>query len=372
MDLIRIENVRGKERPVYSFTSREEVIKFSKEYLDKHGTGAPPVFIMEDGNRVRVQFNKDRTSGSLRNIDTKTGSRGLSTSLRDVDLENTTLDPAMKGGKGFAAVQNTGPVHHAAAARVVGKMHRQFELNQNPNWKPSDGATPEGRTFLRNIQNRAGVKATGNNPVNLRPYPADNPSKPTVSTVHDDAHRLGRVKGIDPQTVDFKDYTNDQLYQYAKNTLAPSIKDIDDQLGYASPVKSVGQAGAIARGKQPAVPGVEFKNSPVQMFRKSAAARRAGRVLKNAPLLGGTIMAGGTLLAGGSPGQAFNSFVETENPIENLDAGPIFDEREDYGKVLADAKAQNAKPLFDRIRQGVLGTRAIRGRSGAQRALQAR
>ena len=36
---------------------------------------------------------------------------------------------------------------------------------------------PEGKTFLRNIQNRAGVKAMGNNPVNLRPYPADNPSK---------------------------------------------------------------------------------------------------------------------------------------------------------------------------------------------------
>ncbi len=372
MDLIRIENVRGKERPVYSFTSREEVIKFSKEYLDKHGTGAPPVFIMEDGNRVRVQFNKERTSGSLRNIDTKTGSRGLSTSLRDVDLENTTLDPAMKGGKGFAAVQNTGPVHHAAAARVVGKMHRQFELNQNPDWKPSDGPTPEGRTFLRNIQNRAGVNATGNNPVNLRPYPADNPSKPTVSTVHDDAHRLGRVKGIDPQTVDFKDYTDDQLYQYAKNTLAPSIKEIDDQLGYASPVKSVGQAGAIARGKQPPVPGIEFKNSPISMFREKVAVKRATRqaASKAPPLLGGLALATGTLIAGGSPGQAFEAFVETENPLEDFDAGPVFDEREDYGKVIQDAKKQNATPLWDRLRQGVLGTRAIRGRSGAQRALQ--
>mgnify|MGYP003135322055 FL=1 len=51
MDLIRIENVRGKERPVYNFTTREDAIKFSKKYIAKHGKGAPPVFIKEDGSR---------------------------------------------------------------------------------------------------------------------------------------------------------------------------------------------------------------------------------------------------------------------------------------------------------------------------------
>ena len=106
------------------------------------------------------------------------------------------------------------------------------------------------------------------------------------------------------------------------------------------------------------------------MFRQSAQMRRAGKVLNKMPLLGGVLMAGGTLLAGGSPGQAFSSFVETENPIENLDAGPVFDERQDYGQVLKEAKEQNAKPLFDRLKEGALGTRAIRGQSGAQKALQ--
>ena len=93
------------------------------------------------------------------------------------------------------------------------------------------------------------------------------------------------------------------------------------------------------------------------------AAKRAGKVLKNAPLLGGTIIAGGTLLAGGSPGQAFNAFVETENPIENLDAGPVFDEKEDYGKVIQDAKTQNERPLTERLSEGALGMfgRAVRG-----------
>jgi hypothetical protein len=107
------------------------------------------------------------------------------------------------------------------------------------------------------------------------------------------------------------------------------------------------------------------------MFRRGAQLKRTAKgALKNAPLLGGVIMGGAALLSTGSPAEAAKAFVETENPIENLDAGPIFDEREDYGKVIQDAKKQNASPLWDRLRQGVLGTRAIRGRSGAQKALQ--
>ena len=108
------------------------------------------------------------------------------------------------------------------------------------------------------------------------------------------------------------------------------------------------------------------------MYRQGVQAKRAGKILKNAPLLGGFVMATGTLLATGDAGQAAKAFVETENPIENLDAGPVFDEREDYAKVIADAKTQNAIPLLDRLRQGVLGTsytRSERCPEGSQTAL---
>lgn len=116
-----------------------------------------------------------------------------------------------------------------------------------------------------------------------------------------------------------------------------------------------------------------FKTPTLDMFRQGVEAKRAGKgLLKNAPLLGGIIMAGGTLLATGDASQAAKAFVETENPLEDFDAGPIFNEREDYGEVLRKANQQNAKPLFDRLRAGALGTRRIRGRSGAQRALQQR
>ena len=162
-----------------------------------------------------------------------------------------------------------------------------------------------------------------------------------------------------------RNYINQQLVE--KGVIEQGVdifsSDIDDAtLKRARPFL---QSDELQEGAAKA-----FKTPTLDMFRQSTAAKRAGKVLKNAPLLGGAIMAGGTLLAGGSPAQAFGAFVETENPIENLDAGPIFDEREDYGKVLQDAKKQNATPLWDRLRQGVLGTRAIRGRSGAQKALQ--
>jgi hypothetical protein len=162
-----------------------------------------------------------------------------------------------------------------------------------------------------------------------------------------------------------RSYINQQLVE--KGVIEQGVdifsSDIDDAtLKRAKPFL---QSAELQEGAAKA-----FKTPTLNMFRQSAAARRAGKILKNAPLLGGAIMGGAALLSTGSPAEAAKAFVETENPIENLDAGPIFDEREDYGKVLQDAKKQNASPLWDRLRQGVLGTRAVRGRSGAQKALQ--
>jgi len=91
-------------------------------------------------------------------------------------------------------------------------------------------------------------------------------------------------------------------------------------------------------------------------------------------MLGGVIAAGATLASGGTPAQAFGAAVEAENPIENLAAGPIFDESQDFGTVLEQARAQNQIPLSIRIKNGALKIffpQQIRGRSGAKRAQEA-
>ena len=80
----------------------------------------------------------------------------------------------------------------------------------------------------------------------------------------------------------------------------------------------------------------------------------AARVL-SVPLLGGAVAGALTLAEGGTPAQAFGSLVEAENPIENLDAGPIFDESQDFGEALRQAREQNAIPLGTRIKNGSVG-----------------
>ena len=73
------------------------------------------------------------------------------------------------------------------------------------------------------------------------------------------------------------------------------------------------------------------------------------------PLVGGAVAGALTLAEGGTPAQAFGSLVEAENPIENLDAGPIFDESQDFGETLQQSRQQNARPLMDRLDEGALG-----------------
>lgn len=73
------------------------------------------------------------------------------------------------------------------------------------------------------------------------------------------------------------------------------------------------------------------------------------------PFIGGVVAGTATIASGGSPAQAFGAAVEAENPIENLDAGPIFNESQDFGQVLQQSRQQNARPLMDRLDEGALG-----------------
>lgn len=76
------------------------------------------------------------------------------------------------------------------------------------------------------------------------------------------------------------------------------------------------------------------------------------------PLIGGVVAGTATLASGGSPAQAFGAAVEAENPIENLMAGPIYNEDEhgtDYGTYLKKQQEFNKKPLNERLMLGAVG-----------------
>ncbi len=117
------------------------------------------------------------------------------------------------------------------------------------------------------------------------------------------------------------------------------------------------------------LPGVDIPIGSKLNFERGAV-----RLLSKAPFLGGVIAGAATLASGGTPAQAFGAAVEAENPIENLSAGPLFGESQDFGAVLEQARMQNQIPLMTRIENGALRMffpQQIRGRSGAKRAQEA-
>lgn len=202
-------------------------------------------------NNQRWRLDRKAEAGkparySWKSVEAKRGEGRNLNLLREQYLQNTTLDPKASLAFGKGATE-PGPIHHAAAAALVGKMHAQFERNLNPNWTPKDGTSDAGKAFVRAMQNRLGLYG-GDSPLNLRHYPADNPSIPAVSAVHNRAHTLQRQLGINPEQ-DLSGYSNTELWRLAQKT-AKGVAEIDAQLGYKPKFKSPGHAGAVLRGVQ--------------------------------------------------------------------------------------------------------------------------
>lgn len=68
----------------------------------------------------------------------------------------------------------------------------------------------------------------------------------------------------------------------------------------------------------------------------------------------GGIAAVGALATGGDPAQAFGDVV-SDVAVGDLQGGELFDESQDFGKVLQQSRQQNARPLMDRLDEGALG-----------------
>jgi hypothetical protein len=250
-------------------------------HWEKEGRGSGTYHVW-NGQEWRLDRKAERGKPVRYSWKSKSAKRGEGRNLsliREQRLKNTTLDPKaqLHFGKGLT---RPGPIHHAAAATLVGKMHEQFEKNLNPNWKPKDGPTREGKSFLRNLQNRLGIHG-GDAILNLRHYPADDPKFPGKSSVHDEAHRLQRDFGINPEQ-DLSKLSNDDLYKLGQKT-ADAVKRIDEKLGHTPKLKTPGQAGAMLRGKlkipqPPPVPTTpKPKRSPLSKIKDSISFKDLGK-----------------------------------------------------------------------------------------------
>lgn len=102
-----------------------------------------------------------------------------------------------------------------------------------------------------------------------------------------------------------------------------------------------------------ATPIANRRGSKVKLKVKGGVAQ-----VLSVPFVGGVVAGALTLAEGGTPAQALESAVEAENPIENLMAGPIYNEDEhglDYGAYLKKQQEFSEKPLNERLMSGAVG-----------------
>ncbi len=216
--------------------------KTERAYWKKHGKGSGKFYTHNDQKWRLDQKNKNTGALSPKNTTAKAVENARVNKARAPGLKISTLDPLQEqvGGKTRKGYVHR---HHANAAKLTEKGLARYEKNLNPNWKISDGLSPDGKKFLKNLQNREGIPS-GDMLANFRDYPRN--VKSGKSPLHTQAHAMMSKAGIDPRTTSFEGMTNSEIYSFFKNKVGPTLKEIDETLGI-KPQFTTRQAGKFAR-----------------------------------------------------------------------------------------------------------------------------
>lgn len=212
-------------------------------YFDTHGRGSGNHFVDESGKRWRLDTKGFDSLGNRRyapkNVEIKNveNRRQEKPGGRQEIIQNTTLDTAAVGNVEKLKPPGKGVIrHHAAIIQTIGKLHAAFERGLNPSWKPENGPSKEGRTFLRTIQNKLGLYA-GDHPLNQRF---------TDKAGHSKYHQLAKQQGIAPSQIKYKTLTGDQAYKEAIR-ISKAVQLIDRQMGFKSSFTNKGSASKAVR-----------------------------------------------------------------------------------------------------------------------------
>lgn len=245
--------------------------------------------------------------------------------------------------------------------RVMARLEDEFEMTFSNSMGP--GGNLRADMSLSNRAHKWDQRARG---LELESGVGKEPTKATV------AHRsstAGHAKNLTPEQL----ASDDALYEalranfqkqiddanIGQSTDAPRQKLVRELIGDDLAYSQNATPADVARARN-ALSGTADADI-IDTYRKGFSPQikngrlRLGKVAKNIPIAGGLAMGGLVLATGGTPAQAFDALVETENPIENLDAGPVFDESQDYGEAIRQAKQRNSLPLDVRLKNGALG-----------------
>ena len=220
----------------------------------KGGMGA------DEGNNPSA--TRDKVIRSTKLETQRSAANQKSTRVRD--LEIGTKNPTARDTKGYTRWNKfiKGIIHHSGPARIISATLQKFEKINNPKWKPSDGLSKAGMNFARNMENRLGVH-TVNSILNMDFYPD--------AKTHNKAHRVledvgldtkkigktlnnllkevpktkgstGKISTINPTTgkvemtpsdpgAKMKSAKLNKLYGFIKNTVAPGITRVKQEVG---------------------------------------------------------------------------------------------------------------------------------------------
>lgn len=224
---------------------------FERQHWAEKGKGSGLYFMHNDQEwRLDLKDRKKQTF-SQKNLAEKNKENAKLSETRSPGLRLTTLDPEQFEASGATRAGGVAR-HHSHAAKIGEKALHQYELNLNPNWTPEMGRSAEGTKFLKNLQNRLGIPS-GDMLANYRDYPQVGRKSP----VHTRAHEILSEAGMNPRTISFKGMSNDEIWQFFQNKLGPTLKNIDDELGFESPynVKSAGKAARDINRKRLSIKG---------------------------------------------------------------------------------------------------------------------
>ena len=350
--------------------AREMLLDIQAQYEAKT---LPPGFGKSDKKRLdkaisNLDFNPEAYADIMEDVmSANKGPKELMKKIRNVET---------KVMKAFELL-NEDTIHHLVQQRTGGDFSKQVSgdvvrgaikrLEERFDLKFSQATGPKGvirgDTALSNYAHKSDLTQKG---AELASGIGKNPDPSTT------AHRLGTT-GYSKTLTAAETANEDALVKALESRIAPQLEDVKVGIATDQPrVEAVRKAApGLERAYMPTNTPTEIaemqkiarglpETAKIKTYKHLGIVKGAARFIPGPYddiALGtgfGGIAAIGALATGGDPAQAFGDVV-SDVAVGDLQGGELFDESQDFGKVLQQSRQQNARPLMDRLAEGALG-----------------
>ena len=350
--------------------AREMLLDIQAQYEAKI---LPPGFGKSDKKRLdkaisNLDFNPEAYGDIMEDV--MSGNKGPKELMKKIRNVETKVMKAFE-------LLNEDTIHHLVQQRTGGDFSKQVSgdvvrgaikrLEDRFDLKFSQATGPKGvirgDTALSNYAHKSDLTQKG---AELASGIGKNPDPSTT------AHRLGTT-GYSKTLTAAETADEDALVKALESRIAPQLEDVKVGIATDQPrVEAVRKAApGLERAYMPDNTSTEIagmqkiarglpETTKIKTYKPLRIVKGAARLIPGPYddiALGtgfGGIAAVGALATGGDPAQAFGDVV-SDVAVGDLQGGELFDESQDFGKVLQESRQQNARPLMDRLDEGALG-----------------